>query len=57
MSKQLSDEYKIQAEDQFAEIIKRAYVKGITDGTTTVESLIEEIKSEIIKMKEQIIYR
>lgn len=51
MRRKLSEEYKISSVQEFAEILLRAYEKGISDGTITVERLIEDIKSELIKMK------
>lgn len=51
MGRNLSKEYKLQSNKQFAEIIKKAYEIGRSDGTITVEKLIEEIRSELIKMK------
>lgn len=51
MSRKLSEEYTITSKQEFAEIIKRAYEIGISDGTITVERLIEDIKSELIKMR------
>ncbi len=49
--RKLSSEYRLRSDKEFSEIIKRAYEKGISDGTITVERLIEDIKSELIKMK------
>lgn len=49
MRGKLVKEYKLQSD--FSEIIKRAYEKGISDGTITVEKLIEDIKSDLLKMK------
>jgi hypothetical protein len=49
MGGKFSKEYKLQSD--FGEIVKRAYEKGISDGTITVEKLLEDIKSDLLKMK------
>jgi hypothetical protein len=51
MGGNLGEHYKLQSD--FSEIVKKAYEKGISDGTITVEKLIEDIKSDLLKMKVQ----
>jgi hypothetical protein len=45
----LSKEYKLQSD--FSEIVRKAYEKGTSDGTITLQELIEEIKSDLLKMR------
>ncbi|MCQ6279991.1 hypothetical protein [Bacillus sp. EB600] len=49
MGRKLSKEYILQSD--FSEIVRRAYDKGINDGTITVEKLIEDIKLDLLKLK------
>lgn len=49
MERKLAKQYKIQSD--FSEILRKAYEKGLHDGTITVEKLIEDIKSDLLKMK------
>ena len=49
MGGKFSKEYILQSD--FREIVRRAYEKGISDGTITVEKLIADIKSDLLKMK------
>lgn len=44
----LSKEYKLQSD--FSEIIKKAYEKGISDDTITIQKLIEDIKLDLQKV-------
>lgn len=50
MGGKLSEEYKLQSD--FSKIVRKAYEKGISDGKITVEKLIEDIKSDLLKMKQ-----
>lgn len=49
MGGNLGKEYKLQSD--FSEIIRRAYEKGTSDGTITVEKMIEELKYDLMKLK------
>jgi hypothetical protein len=49
MGGKLAEAYKLQSD--FSEIIRKAYEKGLSDGTITVEKMIEELKLDLMKMK------
>lgn len=49
MGGKLAEEYKLRSD--FSEIIRRAYEKGISDGTITVEKMIEDLKLDLLKIK------
>jgi hypothetical protein len=49
MGGKLAETYKLQSD--FSELIRRAYEKGISDGTITVEKMIEELKLDLLKLK------
>jgi hypothetical protein len=49
MGGKLAEEYKLRSD--FSEIIRKAYEKGISDGTITVEKMIDELKSDLLKLK------
>jgi hypothetical protein len=48
MRGKLAKEYKLQSD--FSEILRRAYEKGISDGTITIEKMIEDLKTELLKI-------
>lgn len=45
----LSKEYKLQSD--FSEIVRKAYEKGTSDRTITLEKLIEDIKLDLQKLR------
>lgn len=45
----LSKEYKLQSD--FSEIVRKAYEKGTSDGTITLEKLMEELKVDLQKLR------
>jgi hypothetical protein len=49
MGGKLAETYKLRSD--FSEIIRKAYEKGISDGTITVEKMIEDLKLELLKLK------
>jgi hypothetical protein len=49
MGGKLAEMYQLQSD--FSDIIRKAYEKGISDGTITVEKMIEDLKSALLKMK------
>lgn len=49
MGSKRSRQYQVQ--DDFSKVIWKAYKRGTTDNAITVNKLIEEIKSDLIKMK------
>jgi hypothetical protein len=49
MGGKLAEEYELRSD--FSEILRKAYIKGISDGTITVEKMIEELKLDLMKLK------
>jgi hypothetical protein len=49
MGGKLAEEYQLRSD--FSEILKKAYKKGISDGTITVEKMIEDLKLDLVKLK------
>jgi hypothetical protein len=49
MGGKLVETYKLRSD--FSEIIRKAYEKGISDGTITVEKMIEDLKLDLLKLK------